>query len=37
MVPVAERAQRKLMRERLAPDVAVTEYIDLYGKFFDMI
>ena len=37
-VPVAERAQRKLMREleflnpqRPAPDAAVTEYIDLYG------
>ena len=38
VVPVAERAQRKLMREleflnpqRPAPDAAVTEYIDLYG------
>jgi len=37
-VPVAEHAQRKLMRELeflkpqcLAPDAAVTEYIDLYG------
>jgi hypothetical protein len=37
-VPVAERAQRKLMRgleflnpQRRAPDAAVTEYIDLYG------
>jgi hypothetical protein len=37
-VPVAERTQRKLMREleflnpqRPAPDAAVTEYIDSYG------
>jgi hypothetical protein len=37
-VPVAERAQRKLMRELeclnpqcRAPDAAVTKYIDLYG------
>jgi hypothetical protein len=38
LVPVAERAQRKLMRElefvnpqHSAPDAAVTEYIDMYG------
>ena len=38
-VPVAQRAQRKLMREldfingqSLAPDAAVTEFVDMFGE-----